>query len=595
MGQASPDPTRRRRRRIVGWTVAGLLVILVGVGVWVTSRVLVVRDELAGVAQLQQRAEKALEDGDVDTLGDVVSEFDRRADSAQAAASDPFWRAAEMVPGLGENLHAARVVTTQLHRIALDVADPVLALTEQLTDGELLSDGAIDVALVSSAAAPLDEARTTLRDVQSVVDGIPRDGLIGEVASGVDDVSGMLSSVGAAVSGLADLSDVLPGMLGADEPRRILVMLQNNAELRSGGGITGSFAELVADEGKIELTRQADSSEFRRTKTEILPVPASTTALYGDIVGRYVQNTTTTPDFDLSARLASTWWEGLTGHRPDVVVSIDPLVLRSLLAITGPITLEDGKVLQRDGFISRVLIAPYLHREPKEQTVFFQDLTDRFFRSVLSSSAPPAAWITALRAPIDQGRISVWSDDEREADVIARSPFAGALERHRQAGADAFMVYLNDATGAKMDSSLRVELGAVSGSCRADDRTEVAVQVRLTNDAPADAGEKWPFSMTGSGRWGVTAGHIATAIAVAAPAGWFAGGTTVDAEQVVSVDVEDGGFPTSATEVELAPGESALIEVRFVAPELGEVSPRLLHTPLLFPPDELPVRELTCG
>lgn len=286
MGQASPDPTRRRRRRIVGWTVAGLLVILVGVGVWVTSRVLVVRDELAGVAQLQQRAERALEDGDVATLGDVVSEFDRRVDAAQAAASDPFWRAAETVPGLGQNLHAARVVTTQLHRIALDVADPVLALTEQLTAGELLSDGAIDVALVSSAAAPLDEARTTLRDVQSVVDGIPRDGLLGEVASGVDDVSSMLSSVGSAVSGLADLSDVLPGMLGSDEPRRILVMLQNNAELRSGVESRGRSPNSSPTGGRSSSrgrpTPASSAAPRRRSCRFRRPRPPSTATSSGD-------------------------------------------------------------------------------------------------------------------------------------------------------------------------------------------------------------------------------------------------------------------------------------------------------------------------
>jgi hypothetical protein len=595
MGQASPDLTRRRRRRIVGWTLTGLLVVLVGAGVWVATRALTVHGELSAVAQLQHRAENALADGDVDALSDILSDFDAHVATASDAAADPVWRVAEAVPGLGANLRAARVVTEQLDRVSAEVAAPVLELTSRLTGGELLADGAVNVDLVASAAQPLATARSVLDDSRATVADLPRDGLMDEVVTGVDDVETLLDDLGGAVGGMADLSGVLPGMLGSDGPRTILVMMQNNAELRSGGGITGSFAEIVTEDGEITMTRQADSSEFRRTKTEILPVPASTTALYGDIVGRYVQNTTTTPDFDLSARLASTWWEGLTGHRPDIVLSIDPLVLRALLAVTGPITLDGGKELERDGFISRVLVAPYLHREPKEQTVFFQDLTERFFHGVMKSAASPSAWISALRTPIDQGRVSVWSADEREAAILAHSPFAGPLARHEDAGADAFMVYLNDATGAKMDSSLAVELGSVTGSCRADERPEVAVQVRLTNEAPADAGEKWPFSMTGSGRWGVTAGNIATAVAVAAPPGWFFGGTTVDGERRASVDVEDGGFPTSATEVTLVPGESMLIEIRFVAPDTSEVTPQLLHTPLLHPAEEIRLRELACG
>lgn len=572
----------------------GLLVILVGAGVWVVTRALVVSDELSAVAELPDSVETALGDGDVDALGELATRFDQHVSSAVAAAADPFWRAAEVLPGVGENLRAARIVTEQLDRVSTEVATPVVALTSRLTAGELLVDGTLNVDLVSEAAVPLNEARGVLGEARAAIVAVPREGLVGQVARGVDEVETMLDQLGSAVGGMADLSTVLPGMLGSDEPRTILVMLQNNAELRSGGGITGSFAEIVADGGAITMTRQADSSEFRRTTSAILPVPESTTALYGDIVGRYVQNTTTTPDFDLSAQLASTWWEGLTGHRPDIVLAIDPLVLRALLPVTGPVTLAGGKELVRDGFISSVLVAPYLHREPKEQTVFFQDLTERFFGAVMTSSAAPAAWISALRTPIEQGRVSVWSADETEASVLAHSPFAGPLARHRDAGPDAFAVYFNDGTGSKMDSSLAVELGSVSGSCRADGRPEVSVQVRLTNEAPADAGEKWPFSMTGSGRWGVTAGHIATAVAIAAPEGWFFGGTTVDGERRASVDVEDGGFPTSATEVELAPGESALIDVRFVAPDTAEREPALLHTPLLYPPDEISLTSLPC-
>jgi len=594
MGQAAPDPTRRRRRRIVGWTLTGLLVLLVGAGVWVATRALVVTGELSAVAELPRSAEAALADGDIEALGQVAEQFDAHVSSAAAAAADPLWQAAEVLPGLGQSLRAARVVTEQLDRVSTDVASPVIALTSRLTGGELLVDGALDVGLVSEAAAPLAAARGVLDETRAAVATLPREGLFDQVSRGVAEVETMLDELGSAVGGMADLSAVLPGMLGSDGPRTILVMLQNNAELRTGGGITGSFAEIVADGGTITLTRQADSSEFRRTTTAVAPVPESTTALYGDIVGRYVQNTTTTPDFDLSARLASTWWEGLTGHRPDMVLAIDPLVLRALLPVTGPITLAGGKELVRDGFISRVLVAPYLHREPKEQTVFFQDLTERFFDAVLTSSAPPSAWISALRTPIEQGRVSVWSADAAEAEVLAHSPFAGSLARHRDAGPDAFAVYFNDGTGSKMDSSLAVELGSVSGSCRADGRPEVSVQVRLTNEAPADAGEKWPFSMTGSGRWGVTAGHIATAVAVAAPEGWFFGGTTIDGKRRASVDVEDGGFPTSATEVELAPGESALIDVRFVSPDATERVPRLLHTPLLYPAEEIRLSSLSC-
>jgi hypothetical protein len=84
-------------------------------------------------------------------------------------------------------------------------------------------------------------------------------------------------------------------------------------------------------------------------------------------------------------------------------------------------------------------------------------------------------------------------------------------------------------------------------------------------------------------------------VAVAAPSGWFFGGTTTDGTRAGAVDVEDGGFPTSATEVTIAPGESALIEVRFVAPDDARIQPELLNTPLLRAAKDLDATPLACG
>lgn len=568
--------------------------ILVGAGVWVTFRALTVRGELTEAAQLQSRASAALAKADFGALDAIADDFDRHARAASDAAGDPVWRAAEFVPGVGANLRAVRVVAEELHRVSREVAGPVVGLAARLGDGGLLSDGAVDVELLTSAREPLATARDAMSSARSAVESVAVDGLIPQVADGVSDVQGLLSQLSDTVSGLADLSTTLPRTLGSEEPRTILVMLQNNAELRTGGGIAGSFAEIVATDGRIELRRQADSSDFPRMPADVVKVPASTTALYGDIVGRFVQNATTTPDFDLSARLASEWWEQLTGHRPDTVLSIDPIVLRALLPLVGEVTIDGGEALTHDSFVAQVLVTPYMTLGFDEQTRFFQTLTERFFAGVMKTTASPADWIGALRTPIEQGRISVWSRDEDEQATLAETAFGGPLARHRAAGDGAFAVYFNDVTGAKMDSKLHVALGAATGSCRPDERQEVVVTIDLRNDAPEKAGSRWPLSMTGDGQWGVPAGSIATAVTVAAPAGWFPGGTRLDGKLQASVDVEDGGFPSSATEVTLKPGETAQVSVRFTAPSDDEVEPLLLHTPLLRAPDRAELQRLSC-
>jgi hypothetical protein len=572
----------------------GLLVIVAAAGVWVASRALVVRGELAAIATLRADAQGALGSGELGELGGVLEKFDRHSRAAAAAAGDPVWRVAEVVPFIGPNLAAVRTVATTIERVSGGVVTPLWDVAETVGRDGLLVDGAIDVAKIAAAHDPMVDAQQELKASSAALADVSRGQLVGEVASGLSDVDGLVDTLSGVVDGLVDMTALLPRVLGGDEQRSILVMLQNNAELRTGGGITGSFAELSADAGSLELVRQADSSEFDTASEPVVAVPESTTALYGDVVGRFVQNATTTPDFSLSGQLAATWWKGLTGHEPDTVIAIDPLVLRALLGVTGPIELADGTRLTHDGFVSAVMVTPYLTLGPSEQTEYFQGLTERYFDALLGSSAPAVEWISALTAPIDQGRISVWSRDAEEAAVLSRTALGGALSRHRAAGDEAFAVYLNDATGAKMDSVLSVALGTATGSCRDDDQPQVSVRIRLTNDAPANAGEVWPASMTGAGNLGVPAGEIGTAIAVAAPPGWFFGGTTINGERQASVDVIDGGFPTSASEVTIAPGDSAEIDVRFVAPAKDGVEPLLLHTPMLRAPQTLDAVELAC-
>lgn len=593
MDQASPEPTRRRRRRIIAWSLVGLLVVVAVAGVWVVSRAIIVRDQLSAIAHLRTEVERSVEAGRIAELGPVVARFEAHAHEASAAAGDPVWRVAEVLPFAGPNLTAVRTVAESLDNVSDAVATPLVSLVDRLGGG-LLHDGAFDVQVIGDAHEPMQRARGVLGASAAALAAVPRDQLIGEVASGVTDVENLVALLAETVDGLADVSGVLPRMLGSDEPRSILVMLQNNAELRTGGGITGSFAELRAEAGSLTLVRQADSGEFSDLAAPDVAIPASTTQLYGDIVGRFVQNATATPDFTLSGELASSWWRELTGREPDTVISIDPLVLRSLLDVTGPIDLADGQRLSHDGFVKQVMVTPYLTLASPEQTEYFQGLTESYFDALLSSDAPAAAWVSSLKGPIEQGRVSVWSRNDDEAEALSGTALGGARERHLAAGDTAFAVYLNDTTGAKMGSALGVSVGTAVGSCRDDHQPEVAVRVRLVNDAPADAGKVWPESMTGGGHWGVEPGDIGTTVAVAAPQDWFFAGTRVDGERRSSVDVVDGGFPTSGVEVTLAPGESAEVEMRFVAPTSNDFSPELIHTPLLRAPERLDTAQLSC-
>ncbi|GAA5031951.1 DUF4012 domain-containing protein [Microbacterium fluvii] len=577
----TPGAERDRTTGIALLLSGAMLVALIAGFAWAASRAWVAQRSVAALSTAVDDATTAARAGDSSGIATAVSQISDDARAAADAANDPTWGVLQALPLLGANFTAVRIVATQVDAIS-DAA--LVPLGELLAEPASPGDEAIDLDALAKAHVIVADAADALATAQHAMSGIEPDELLSPVADGVTRMQQVVTTAAPAAQQLAAVTDVLPAMLGADGEREILLMLQNNAELRTGGGATGSFVLLSADDGHLEITGQADSSRFPKESAALVSLPDSVAAMYGDDVARFVQNVSITSDFEVTGRLAAQWWKAHTGTAPDAVVSMDPLVLKSLLAATGPVTLDDGSKITAENLVKRLLIDPYTRADPAAQTAFQQHVTRAIFEQLLTEGIDPVVWGRALADPVAQGRVSVWSADPTAQSVFADTVLGGPSARHRLAGDDAYAVYLNDATGSKMDSLLDVSITAGAAQCRADGLAEVAVTVELTSTAPEDAATSLTKSMTGGGRFGTPAGLIATNVAVAAPAGSYFAGVRIDGDQALSADVDEAGFPTSMARVTLRPGESAAVEFRFVSAAAGAVDPQILHTPLISTP-----------
>src|SRR6185437_14206667 len=99
----------------------------------------------------------------------------------------------------------------------------------------------------------------------------------------------------------------------------------------------------------------------------------------------------------------------------------------------------------------------------------------------------PSTMISALAKAGDERRVLLWSANGREQSLIAQTTLAGTLDSGTDTDHE-FGVYLNDATGAKMDYYLHTAVQLGQATCRSDDRVDYVVRVTLTSSAPADAG-----------------------------------------------------------------------------------------------------------
>ncbi len=593
MTDAAPARPARRRRIVVWSVVGGLLLALVAAGAWVGVRALQAQSELRALVPLADELQAAASDRDLDALQSVADRVASHSARAAELTGDPVWRAAEIIPFAGNNLRAVRVVSTQLDAISSQGVQPLLGVVRDAGDGALIVDGAIDLELLASAQAPLASAAGVFAAAGIELTQIDRSGLLAELDEAVDRLQTVVLGGAEAVGAASDATLLLPAMLGSDGPRTILLMFQNNAEPRTGGGLTGTFAQFDAVGGAISLVGQGDSGDFPASAEEILPVPETDVQLYGPDVARFVQNATSPTDFELSAQLAAAWWQRATGVTADTVISVDPLVIRALVEASGPLTLPDGTQLTADDFVQRILVDPYMTLDQEEQTTFLQGVTAAAFAQLLSGGAPPLALMTALAEPIRDGRVAIWSAHESENALVRDTAVGGPLARHRIAQPDTFAVYFNDGGGSKLSSFLEVDIQPGTASCREDERDEAVLAVTLTNTAPADAAT-FPPSMTGAGTGIAPPGYLTMNVSVAAPPGYTSLGATTPDERLLTVDVDDRGFPTSLAQVQLAPGASLEVTFRFVAPEAGEFEPAVITTPLINAPAIQPATAAAC-
>jgi hypothetical protein len=265
-------------------------------------------------------------------------------------------------------------------------------------------------------------------------------------------------------------------------------------------------------------------------------------------------------------------WKRQFGVEADGVVSIDPVALSYLLRATGPITLPTGDVLTADNAVQLLLSDAYArYTNPADQDKFFAAAAASVFSAVSSGNADPIALITALAQAGSEHRVLVWSAHADDQAVLADTTLAGGLPVS-DASATRFGVYLNDGTGAKMGTYLDMKVDLGQTTCRKDERPSYGVTVTLTNTAPADAATTLTDYVTGGEVFGVPRGNVKTLISAYGAPGMQNLGMTRDGAVVDYHPGTDAGYPVSASTVELAPGQSTVLQFGWLG-EKPDVSP----------------------
>jgi hypothetical protein len=155
-----------------------------------------------------------------------------------------------------------------------------------------------------------------------------------------------------------------------------LIMLQNNYELRPGGGFLGQYGVLKIKDGKIVsfIVEDANLLDQRIKNANISITPPWPLTRYGQVRRWLLHDSNFSPDFPTNAAKAEYFYRlGGGRERFDGVIAINADVLNHVIGITGPITIpgfgtytEDGAALSLEADVEKNFLGEDVSAELKQ-------------------------------------------------------------------------------------------------------------------------------------------------------------------------------------------------------------------------------------
>lgn len=476
-------PTTRRRVAVLAATT--------GVGVAVIG---------IGFAIALQQARPSIEDGRHHLDAGVAAAAEGDEDAAEThleAASQTFERAdgwlsswwarpAEALPIAGYN---ARASATLVETAASLTEIGANAARDRPSDALTVRDGRIDLEGLRSLEDPLARIVTALDVATQRSQHVDGPWLAAPLADRLDEATTRVDEMRGDAGMALDTARHLPSMLGADQPRRWFVAFVTPVEARGRSGFMGNYAELVADNGDVEMTNFGRAQDLTEggdpTTARLLTGPEDYLTRWErfDVASDW-RNVTMSPDFPRVAEVIAQLYPQSGGQDIDGVIALDPQALATLLRFTGPVDVPGvAEPLTAENAADFLLEGQYLDFPDVDQRT---DALESFARTTFDQltsaelDVPPLA--DELSDAARAGHIQLFSADPNQQRLLSRAGLDGALPA--TPGNDLVAVVNNNAVGNKVDLFLSRQVGYDAQWDPATGAVSAELTVTLTNAAP---------------------------------------------------------------------------------------------------------------
>jgi hypothetical protein len=579
------------RHKILTGTGLALLV-LIAVGAWAGWHLYTLGSNALRLAGLVDTVQEHAKQGDVQALIDDLYDVHRYSVAAYGAASDPTLLALQGMPGVGDDLRAAREVT----RVARDLTaatGTLASLAPRVTGNHILTeDGRIDLTLIGTVHTAMTELSSAAAAGSQRLGSLDSTSLLPQIGGPVDKLVGWLDQVPGAVERAEPYLQLLPLLLGENDERTWFVIMQNLDEARPSGGLLASWLVLHAENGLIEVVAQGTNDDL--TATGDVDYSHAMDASYRDLWGNNLSgwlSMNLSANFPDNARLMRDAWNARGEVQVDGVVSFGQGTLPYLAAAVGPVKAGEKSIAPAD-LEDYLRVGVYRdYADPAAKDAMVASLMIQVFDKLMVGNLNLGYFLDTVTGHESADRVQMWSSDPAVQQIIAAAGLTGEFP---SAEGPISTVRLVNAAGNKLDTFMDLDIAYQLGDCETDEEYGIdwrtsTMTVTLTNSVP---GGLPPYmtgrmDLTGAGvdPSSVVVGSSRDFVVVYAPVGATIASTTVDGEAAFVRNTELSGRPVALFDIDTNPGKGRTIEVTWSEPATSSVGSLLSATPeVVLPP-----------
>ncbi len=264
------------------------------------------------------------------------------------------------------------------------------------------------------------------------------------------DLKSKLFAAQLALSNFKDVFDLSKNFLLGN--KTVLILFENNNELRASGGFIGTFGALKMRDGNINKIQVSSVYDLDGQIREKIKPPMPILSINDRW---FLRDANWFADFPSSAKKVSNFYELEGGETPDLIIAVTPNIIVDWLKITGPVSLPKyGVVLNADNFIEQTQAITTLSNdlptnEPKQILADLFPLLLQKISAVEASQWPQV--IQSLQDNLSQKQIVVYAKDPNLQKQLAAFHWDGGIQ---DADRDYLSVVSSNLGGTKTDLAM---------------------------------------------------------------------------------------------------------------------------------------------